>query len=138
MQCIESHSKGHIKIFNSHGVSYFIQYFNKSALSAGLNGTWKDIHDKQSEIVDAVFSSETQNLCKAAKEKIEKAVDKKVFDLEDGFCGLAVVRCGRQFVWYELIYYYFTVGRTAGPSFTLTSANDGTYNPNCGQTFLFP
>ncbi|KAH7687784.1 hypothetical protein AAVH_40663, partial [Aphelenchoides avenae] len=83
-------------------------------------------------------SSETQNLCKAAKDEIEKAVNKKVFGLKDWFSGLVAVRCGREFVWYELGYRYFNVGRTAGPKFTLVSTNDGTYNSNCGQAFLFP
>ncbi|KAH7717335.1 hypothetical protein AAVH_15283 [Aphelenchoides avenae] len=140
MLCMESESKGnrHIQSFNSHGVSYFIQYFNTSDLSAGLNATWEAITKNNADIVDAVFSSKTNDLCKAGKSEIEKAVDKKVFGLEGGFSGWGVVRCGSQFVWYELGHRYFTVGRTAGPSFPLVSANDGTYNSNCGQIFLFP
>ncbi|KAH7711296.1 hypothetical protein AAVH_21416 [Aphelenchoides avenae] len=138
MLCMESNSSRHIKSFNSHGVCYFIQYINTADLSAGLNATWDGIKKKNAEIVDEVFSSETQKLCKAAKDEIEKAVDKKVIGVKDGFSGLAVVRCGQRFVWYELGHRYFTVGRTAGPSFPLVSANDGTYKSNCGQLFLFP
>ncbi|KAH7717332.1 hypothetical protein AAVH_15280 [Aphelenchoides avenae] len=135
---MESGSRCHVKSFNNQGVSYFIQYFKTADLTVGLNDTWKDIHDKETEIVDAVFSSTTHDLCKAATDEIAKSVHKKVIGVEGGFSGLAVVRCGNEFVWYELDYRYFAVGRTAGPSFALTSANDGTYKSNCGQIFLFP
>ncbi|KAH7703105.1 hypothetical protein AAVH_29732 [Aphelenchoides avenae] len=138
MQFIESHNNCHVKSSNSHGVSYFIQYFKTSDLSVGLNDTWDQSKDKEAKIVDAVLSSKTQVLCKAAKDQVRKAVDKEVFGLKDGLSGSAVVPVWFRFVWYELSYVNFTVGRTAGPSFTLTSANDGTYNSNCGQIFLFP
>ncbi|KAH7710065.1 hypothetical protein AAVH_22643 [Aphelenchoides avenae] len=138
MQCMKSKGDRHVQSFNRHGVSYFVQYFNTTDLSVGFNDTWSQIHDNEAEIVGAVFSSKTQDLCKVATEEIEKAVDKNVFGLKGGFSGLAVVRCGRRFVWYQLGYRYFTVGRSAGPIFALVSANDMTYNANCGQIFLFP
>ncbi|KAH7706530.1 hypothetical protein AAVH_26238 [Aphelenchoides avenae] len=134
MQCMDSENKRHIKDFNSHGVSYFVQYFERADDPADI---WNDVEEKKAEIVNAVFSSKTSELCQVAKNVIEKAVRRKVFNRELGFSGLAVVRCGRQFVWYQLGYRYFFVAGSAGDSYELASSN-GAYDANCGQIFLFP
>lgn len=58
-------------------------------------------------------------------------------DTDCDFPDVAVVRCGHEFVWYQLAYRFFTAGRTAGTSFEL-STGDTAYQRSCGQIFLFP
>ncbi|KAH7707974.1 hypothetical protein AAVH_24789 [Aphelenchoides avenae] len=81
------------------------------------------------------ISSNSKDLCATATD----VIGSEAFEVDKGgFSSVAVVRCGYEFVWYELGYRYFTSGRTAGGSFVLTSHNDGKYNRKCGQIVLFP
>lgn len=75
-------------------------------------------------------------MCEMALKKIS-GVEAASPDTDCFFPGVAAVRCGHEFVWYELAYRYFTAGRASGASFEL-STNDTEYKPNCGQIFLFP
>ncbi|KAH7673293.1 hypothetical protein AAVH_42227, partial [Aphelenchoides avenae] len=80
-------------------------------------------------------SPDTKDLCKEAGKKVRDVVAAST-NADCNF-SVAAVRCGYEFVWYELIYRYFTAGRAAGASFEL-STDDTAYERNCGQIFLFP
>lgn len=83
-------------------------------------------------------STKSNDLCATATSLIKKLIGSESFDVEKGgFWSVAVIRCGYEFVWYELGYRYFTAGRTAGRVYVLTSHNDGKYDSSCGQIFLF-
>ncbi|KAH7722984.1 hypothetical protein AAVH_09456 [Aphelenchoides avenae] len=131
---IENNSSVHG--YDEKGVNYFVKYY-RTENDGCANRLWtQKIQEKATDIVDAVFSTKNKNLCEKAKSDITEFVP-TAFSGRCGFSGVAAVRCGYQFVWYQLGYRYFTVGCTAGTNYTLTSANDGKYNSNCGQLFLF-
>lgn len=83
-------------------------------------------------------SSSKEDICKKAKEAITEEVG--TFLGEGKFLGIAVVKCGYKFVWYELGYSYFTAGRIPqdGHHYILSTDNDGKYDANCGQIVFFP
>ncbi|KAH7707975.1 hypothetical protein AAVH_24790 [Aphelenchoides avenae] len=136
--CLPKPNASSIAGYNEKGVNYFVHSY-PAERNLTVFALWENIRKLEAGIVKAVFSSNSNDLCASAKSVIEKAVGRKVFKLDkEGFSSAAVVRCGYEFVWYELGYRYFTAGRTAGDVFELTSHNDGKYNRDCGQTFLFP
>ncbi|KAH7708211.1 hypothetical protein AAVH_24544 [Aphelenchoides avenae] len=136
--CLRSNKTGYFAEGNQkNGVDYFIHYYrNASELNTCLEALWRKIRGNGQEILNAVFSPYTKDMCKEADEKIRGVVASSP-DMDCDFPGVAAVRCGYQFVWYQLAYRYFTAGRTAGSSFEL-STGDTAYERNCGQIFLFP
>ncbi|KAH7697947.1 hypothetical protein AAVH_34963 [Aphelenchoides avenae] len=55
-----------------------------------------------------------------------------------GFSAVAAVKCGRQFVWYELGYRYFAAAGVSNENYAITSGSVDSYNANCGQIMFFP
>ncbi|KAH7702865.1 hypothetical protein AAVH_29971 [Aphelenchoides avenae] len=138
MHCLLKPTRTSIQGINEGGVDYFVQFYTPERGNV-LNSIWQRIKGMEAHIVNTVFSSRAKNLCTKTWEVIT-AVAKNALDGHAGseVFSFAAVRCGYEFVWYQLAYRYFTVGRTAGSNYTLTSRNDNKYNPNCGQIFLFP
>ncbi|KAH7707972.1 hypothetical protein AAVH_24787 [Aphelenchoides avenae] len=133
--CLPQPNGSSIAGYNEKGVNYFVHSYSAER-NIGLAVSWEKISKREADIVDAVFSSESKDLCTTAT----CVIGSEAFDIEKGgFSSVAVVRCAYEFVWYELGYRYFTIGRTAGvKAFVLSSHNNGKYIRNCGQIFLFP
>ncbi|KAH7662443.1 hypothetical protein AAVH_43596 [Aphelenchoides avenae] len=138
MHCPPNPTETSIQGINEGGVDYFVQFYTPERQNA-LNLVWQAIRGMEAHIVDAVFSTKAKNLCTKPNDLIA-AVVKNALDGHEGpeLFSFAAVRCGYEFVRYQLAYRYFTVGRTAGSNYTLSSPNDNKYNPSCGQIFLFP
>ncbi|KAH7702255.1 hypothetical protein AAVH_30592, partial [Aphelenchoides avenae] len=80
------------------------------------------------------------NLCKRLMDSMRRfnSPTNVTFDGSGGFSAVAAVKCGRQFVWYELGYRNFAAAGVSNDDYVITSGNVDTYNANCGQIMLSP
>ncbi|KAH7706453.1 hypothetical protein AAVH_26329 [Aphelenchoides avenae] len=87
-----------------------------------------------------MFSSTSASNLSKRIEEVEKRFEKDIggpFLSADGFRALVAMRCGYEFVWYELGYRYFPAG-FATDGYTLATKQDNKYKDNCGQIVFFP
>ncbi|KAH7712658.1 hypothetical protein AAVH_20000 [Aphelenchoides avenae] len=95
---------------------------------------WASIGKNASYILEAAFSTPATNLTSRVKEVEERFGP---FLTEDGFRALAALRCGYEFVWYQLGYRYFPAGYATG-NHTLFTEGGNEYSEKCGQIVFFP
>ncbi|KAH7715716.1 hypothetical protein AAVH_16897 [Aphelenchoides avenae] len=122
-------------------VKYVVSRYRKRAVhSLDLpRANWVALQKKGNEILDATFSTSTSNLSKRVEE-VENRFMKDIdgpFLSAGGFRALVALRCGYEFVWYELGYRYFPAGFTTD-AYVLTTKQDNKYKYNCGQIVFFP
>ncbi|KAH7695187.1 hypothetical protein AAVH_37758 [Aphelenchoides avenae] len=122
-------------------VKYVVSRYRKRAdkLQNLLREKWDAIEEKGDRILDATFSTTAFNVSKRVEE-VERRFEKEIggaFLSADGFRALVALRCGYEFVWYELGYRCFPAGFATG-GYTLATKQDNKYKYNCGQIVFFP
>ncbi|KAH7710736.1 hypothetical protein AAVH_21997 [Aphelenchoides avenae] len=94
----------------------------------------KDVKNRtvaRDAVLDRVFAKSDEDLCK----RLEAALnDQKING--NAFGGIAAVRCGYEFVWYELGYTYFYAAESSTDY--RWEKKGGAYDAKCGQIFFFP
>ncbi|KAH7703113.1 hypothetical protein AAVH_29723 [Aphelenchoides avenae] len=123
----------------SKSVKYVVSRFPKRADQALIRVKWNAIEEKGNQILDATFSTKASNLAKRIEEvenRFRKDID-GAFLLVGGFRALVALRCGYEFVWYELGYRYFPAGFATG-EYVLATQQGNKYSSNCGQIVFFP
>ncbi|KAH7717427.1 hypothetical protein AAVH_15158 [Aphelenchoides avenae] len=95
-----------------------VNYVVTRRLSVGSKVTnqWASIGTNANDILEATFSTRATNLTARMKE-VEKRFGP--FVTQDGFRALAALRCGYEFVWYQLGYRYFPAGYATGKLYSL-------------------
>ncbi|KAH7713722.1 hypothetical protein AAVH_18906 [Aphelenchoides avenae] len=113
-----------------------VNYAVARQLSDGSKVTdqWASIGKNASDILEATFSTRASNLTSRVKD-VEKRFGP--FLKKDGFRSLTALRCGYEFVWYQLGYRYFPAGYATG-NYTLFTEGANKYSEKCGQIFFFP
>ncbi|KAH7715715.1 hypothetical protein AAVH_16896 [Aphelenchoides avenae] len=122
-------------------VKYVVSRYRQRAVQslAFLREKWDAIENKGDQILDATFSTSASKLLKRIEE-VENRFEtdiKGAFLSAGGFRALVALRCGYEFVWYELGYRYFPAGFASG-GYTLGTKQDNKYKYNCGQIVFFP
>ncbi|KAH7699610.1 hypothetical protein AAVH_33285, partial [Aphelenchoides avenae] len=122
-------------------VKYVVSRFSKRANQslALIKAKWNAIEEKGNQILDATFSTKASNLSKRIEEvenRFRKDID-GAFLSAGGFRALVALRCGYEFVWYELRYRYFPAGFATG-EYVLATKQGNKFNSNCGQIVFFP
>ncbi|KAH7695598.1 hypothetical protein AAVH_37340 [Aphelenchoides avenae] len=87
--------------------------------------------DAMEEVLAHVFAQSNDDVCG----RLTAAVKDHVVDT-NVFGGVAAVKCGYEFVWYELGYRYFYAAYSSTKY--KWGTNGGGYDSKCGQIFLFP
>ncbi|KAH7715718.1 hypothetical protein AAVH_16899 [Aphelenchoides avenae] len=121
-------------------VKYVVSRYRKRAVQslANLRKKWDAIENKGTQILNAIFSTSVSSLSKRVEE-VENRFMKDIdgpFLSAGGFRALVALRCGYEFVWYELGYRYFPAGFATG-GYVLATKQDNTYKYNCGQIVFF-
>ncbi|KAH7724265.1 hypothetical protein AAVH_08153 [Aphelenchoides avenae] len=65
------------------------------------------------------------------------SIGKNASDILEATLSLTALRCGYEFVWYQLGYRYFPAGYATG-NYTLFTEGANKYSEKCGQIFFFP
>ncbi|KAH7714146.1 hypothetical protein AAVH_18484 [Aphelenchoides avenae] len=122
-------------------VKYVVSRFPKRAVQslALIRSKWGTIEKKGNETLDAIFSTSASNLSKRIEEvenRFKKDIDGGAFLSVGGFRALVALRCGYEFVWYELGYRYFPAGFATG-DYVLAPEQGSKYSSNCGQIVFF-
>ncbi|KAH7693100.1 hypothetical protein AAVH_39870, partial [Aphelenchoides avenae] len=103
-------------------VKYVVSRFPKRADQALIRAKWDAIETKGNE-------TEFENRFKT---DIDGA-----FLSAGGFRALVALRCGYEFVWYELGYRYFPAGFATG-DYVLATKQGNKFKSNCGQIVFSP
>ncbi|KAH7711175.1 hypothetical protein AAVH_21534 [Aphelenchoides avenae] len=122
------------KNYSVYGTHELVTYLAQPDFGDKLRPYKTDLENHEQEILDKTFSSPSNSLCKTAANALNDVLGLSVKDKETAF---VVVRCGYEFVWYELGYKYFPAANSTSPYVLTTHANSD-YSSNCGQIILFP
>ncbi|KAH7711170.1 hypothetical protein AAVH_21529 [Aphelenchoides avenae] len=117
-----------------YGINKHVTYLAQPRFEDELSPHKADLENYEQKILDKTFSSSSNNLCEAATKALEDVLS---LSLNATTSAFSVVRCGYEFVWYELSYKYFPAANSTSPYVLTTHANSD-YSSNCGQIILFP
>ncbi|KAH7711169.1 hypothetical protein AAVH_21528 [Aphelenchoides avenae] len=117
-----------------YGAYEHVTYLAQPRFGDKLSAHRTDLEKYEQQILDKTFSSPSNNLCETAARVLKDLLTLSIEETESAF---AVVRCGYEFVWYELGYKYFPAANSTSP-YVLTSHPISDYISNCGQIILFP
>ncbi|KAH7710738.1 hypothetical protein AAVH_21999 [Aphelenchoides avenae] len=112
-------------------LNFFVLYANASSKN-NSDEAWDKLTDKKDAVLDHVFAKNSNDLCG----RFDAAINDNKVNRENFRGGFAAVKCGYEFVWYELGYTYF---HAAYSSTDYKWQKKGSaYDANCGQIFFFP
>ncbi|KAH7707250.1 hypothetical protein AAVH_25509, partial [Aphelenchoides avenae] len=116
-------------------LNFFVLYAN--ALRKRISeSAWKYVKDNKeirAGLLDHVFAKSSENLCGRLRTALkDHGVDKI------GFGGFAAVKCGYEFVWYELGYTYFYAAHSSTGYKWQKKGRAYDSKAICGQIFFFP
>ncbi|KAH7721340.1 hypothetical protein AAVH_11196 [Aphelenchoides avenae] len=86
---------------------------------------------KKDAVLNHVFAKGNEDLC----ERLTAALTANEVDTRN-YGGVAAVKCGYEFVWYELGYTYFYAAHSSTDY--KWELKGGAYDAKCGQIFFFP
>ncbi|KAH7721351.1 hypothetical protein AAVH_11207 [Aphelenchoides avenae] len=114
-------------------LNFFVLYANRSS-EQRANQTWEEVKDNEvarDAVLGRVFAKSNADLCGRLRTVLSDNSIK-------GFGGFAAVKCGYEFVWYELGYSYFYAAYSSTPY--QWEMKGGAYDSKakCGQIFFFP
>ncbi|KAH7714117.1 hypothetical protein AAVH_18512 [Aphelenchoides avenae] len=110
-------------------LNFFVRYVKKGEEST-MQTAMKDSKGKKSAARNHVFGKNNGNLCDRLKTATKGDLNK--------FGGIVAVKCGYEFVWYELAYEYFHAAASSVKGEATWETHNGSYDANCGQIFFFP
>ncbi|KAH7710727.1 hypothetical protein AAVH_21988 [Aphelenchoides avenae] len=112
-------------------LNFFVLYANKER---NAERACKDVKNRTAAgdaVLDRVFAKSDEDLC----ERLKAALSDQTINI-NAFGGIAAVRCGYEFVWYELGYTYFYAAYSSTDY--KWEKKGGVYDSKCGQVFFFP
>ncbi|KAH7704320.1 hypothetical protein AAVH_28489 [Aphelenchoides avenae] len=114
-------------------LNFFVLY---ASAKRNAERACKDVKNRTAArvaVLDHVFAQSDGDLCK----RLEAALSDQKVNI-NAFGGIAAVRCGYEFVWYELGYTYFHAAESSTPY--KWEKKGGAYDSKakCGQIFFFP
>ncbi|KAH7712072.1 hypothetical protein AAVH_20591 [Aphelenchoides avenae] len=141
-QCVESIQSpdtGKLIDASQSDLNFFVRYVKLDApkFISQINSTWQAINQQRSAIVDKVFDSSSEKLCKRLARVLYDRAGVDFEETDSGVRAFAAIKCGYHFVWYELAYAYFPSAATNSP-YTFEAEGNGKYDSNCGQLILYP
>ncbi|KAH7710734.1 hypothetical protein AAVH_21995 [Aphelenchoides avenae] len=132
-QCVQF-PEGRVVEAGYGNLNFFVLYANSSS-NETAEEAWERLKDDpvtRDSVLNDVFAKRSGNLCG----RLADALRDNGVDVKNFRGGFAAVKCGYEFVWYELGYTYFYAAYSSTRS--KWQKNGGAYDAKCGQLFFFP
>ncbi|KAH7715847.1 hypothetical protein AAVH_16760 [Aphelenchoides avenae] len=127
--CIRNGTRADVYSAMHHNVRFLVARYNRTVLTDATGET--NVTSFVPRIQQAFSEIVSENQCDRLK-KIEGKLNGALSE----FNAVAVIKCARKFVWYELGYRYFQAAWTN--SVDIPSEHESDYSSKCGRIVLFP